>query len=533
MGVEIPLLVRLLARGARAEGADRACAVVGLRRRAGRRAACFRSLLVPRLGLARSALAFGIVNAAGRAVERLAVHARGSAGRTSGCSVQSRRRDSVVLAVFFAQRGVACRRSPSSEIYAGEILHAQTTRRTSASIVTRLPASSFQLFLSGALQFNSEDEYRYHESLVHPAMAVARRAAARADPRRRRRAGRAARCCGIRVGRARRAGRPRPGRDRTSRERSRPLVELNGDALADPARRGRQRRRDELARGGGTDLFDVAIVDFPDPYSFSVGKLYTDTFYTRLLARPARAGRRVRRPEHEPASRAEQLLVHRGARSSPLGLFVRPYHAAVPSFGEWGFMLAASQRSFDVPSGGARTICGTFRTPSSSRRCSSSPRTPKRREVEVNRLSTQSLVRYYDDELQLMRRGADASRRARGISPSRTLAWLARGLWAHPGEGAAAGGASDRPVTLRRRRRVRVGHAFRDGGAAAVVGPLIGTLRSVASSMVGGGVAGLSAAWRLAAGRASTTIVLLDLGRDSPAWHRRAAARSRSRRCGR
>ena len=31
----------------------------------------------------------------------------------------------------------------------------------------------FQLHLNGHLQFNSKDEYRYHESLVHPAMVMA------------------------------------------------------------------------------------------------------------------------------------------------------------------------------------------------------------------------------------------------------------------------------------------------------------------------------------------------------------------------
>ena len=33
--------------------------------------------------------------------------------------------------------------------------------------------SGFQLFLNGHLQFSSADEYRYHESLVHPAMSLA------------------------------------------------------------------------------------------------------------------------------------------------------------------------------------------------------------------------------------------------------------------------------------------------------------------------------------------------------------------------
>jgi spermidine synthase len=38
-------------------------------------------------------------------------------------------------------------------------------------VVTSGPAG-VRLFLNGNLQFHSRDEYRYHEALVHPAMAA-------------------------------------------------------------------------------------------------------------------------------------------------------------------------------------------------------------------------------------------------------------------------------------------------------------------------------------------------------------------------
>jgi predicted membrane-bound spermidine synthase len=36
-------------------------------------------------------------------------------------------------------------------------------------------------------------------------------------------------------------------------------------------------------------MFDVIVVDFPDPTNFSIGKLYTNTFYAcwRSACRPA------------------------------------------------------------------------------------------------------------------------------------------------------------------------------------------------------------------------------------------------------
>jgi hypothetical protein len=40
-------------------------------------------------------------------------------------------------------------------------------------VVLTRAGRNFQMFLNGNLQFSSADEYRYHEALVHPAMALA------------------------------------------------------------------------------------------------------------------------------------------------------------------------------------------------------------------------------------------------------------------------------------------------------------------------------------------------------------------------
>ena len=68
------------------------------------------------------------------------------------------------------------------------IILAQHTRRTSASC-SRAGSDDLRLFLNGHLQFSSRDEYRYHEALVHPALAAHPRAPPRAGARRRRRPG--------------------------------------------------------------------------------------------------------------------------------------------------------------------------------------------------------------------------------------------------------------------------------------------------------------------------------------------------------
>lgn len=384
VGVEIPLLMRLLEQElelkelvARVLAWDYVGALVA--------ALLFPILLVPRLGLVRAALAFGLVNA-GVALWSVSLF-RGRLRRPFSLQVQC----GVVLAglaVLFAQ---ATHLSSLAEhgLYAGEIVYAKTSPYQRV-VVTRAGAHT-QLFLSGALQFNSEDEYRYHEALVHPAMAVA------GEPRR-------VLVLGGGDGLAVREVLEHGSVERVTlvdldpavTDLARtfpPFVELNGGSLEDP--RVEVVNADAMGwLGDGSSLYDVVIVDFPDPHSFAVGKLYTDTFYGALLGRLAPHGAVVVQSTSPRLAPQSYWCIARTLES--VGLFVRPYHAAVPSFGEWGFVLGA-RRAFEVPRevpAGQRYLSGEF-LPT----LFVLPEDAAPREVEVNRLSSQSLVRYYDQEL--------------------------------------------------------------------------------------------------------------------------------------
>jgi spermidine synthase len=77
------------------------------------------------------------------------------------------------------------------------------------------------------------------------------------------------------------------------------------------------------------------------------------------------------------------------------GFTVRPYHALVPSFGEWGFALAAL-RPFDEPTRlpeGLRYLDG----PTLASLFVFSP-DMARVDTEINRLDNQALVHYYEEE---------------------------------------------------------------------------------------------------------------------------------------
>src|ERR1700755_2325848 len=133
-------------------------------------------------------------------------------------------------------------------------------------------------------------------------------------------------------------------------ERFPPLARLNENSFRDP--RVRVVNEDAmiwLEHDAGTPAatFDAAIVDFPDPNTFALGKLYTTRFYRLLKSRLA-PGAAVSVQSTSPLfARNSFWCIVRTLEAS--GLAVRPYYTAVPSFGVWGFALAPRE-PFEVPS---------------------------------------------------------------------------------------------------------------------------------------------------------------------------------------
>ena len=78
------------------------------------------------------------------------------------------------------------------------------------------------------------------------------------------------------------------------------------------------------------------------------------------------------------------------------GFVTEPYHAYVPSFGEWGFILASRVRSPAMAT--ARPACA-FSTRTTSPTLFQFPaRHGAASPTEVNRLNNQALVRYFEAE---------------------------------------------------------------------------------------------------------------------------------------
>jgi spermidine synthase len=385
VGLEIPLFLRILRRRlafkelvARVLSLDYLGALVA--------SILFPLLFVPRLGLVRTSLVLGSANALVGlwSTWLLADEIRRPAPLRVRCLA--------VLGLLLAGLVAAERITSMSEeaLFTDPIVHARQSAYQ--RIVLTAGRGSFQLFLDGNLQFSSADEYRYHEALVHPAMAAAARR-------------REVLVLGGGDGLAVRELLRHPDVAEvtlvdldpamTSLAVEVPLVrELNRGSLLDP----RVRVVNEDALAWLAELppgrrFDVAVVDFPDPNNFSLGKLYTTTFYERVDRHLAAGGFAV-------VQTTSPLLARRSfwtvvATVEAVGLTATPYHAHVPSFGEWGFVMM-SRRPWQPPRmlpPGLR-----FLTVEGLNALLQFPPDMARVDVQPNRLSNQVLVHTFEEE---------------------------------------------------------------------------------------------------------------------------------------
>jgi spermidine synthase len=344
----------------------------------------FPLLLVPRLGLVRTSVLFGLLNAA---VAFWSIHLFRRQLGPPGSLLARAGFVAVILLAAFASANQLTALAEETQ-YADEVIVAQNSPYQRI-VVTRNRAG-FQLFLNGHLQFSSVDEYRYHEALVHPAFAVrpgAKRVA----------------ILGGGDGLAVREALKHPSVVSvtlvdldpavTKLARTHPLfTALNRGSLSDP--RVTVVNDDAMIwLEAGKDLFDLILVDFPDPNGYSVGKLYTTRFYALAKRRLDPEGVMAVQSTSPLFARTSFWIVANTIEAS--GFSVRPYQMTVPSFGVWGYVLA-SPRPFEEP----KSVLPGLRALSPETIASLFVFGPDiaRVEAPVNRLNDQVLVRTYESE---------------------------------------------------------------------------------------------------------------------------------------
>ena len=272
-------------------------------------------------------------------------------------------------------------------LYQHNILYSEQTPYQ--KLIVTSDGNRVQFYINGAIQFDSIDEYRYHESLVHPVMhtatnheniliigggdGMALREVLKYDS----------------VGRVTLVDLD-PAVTKLFATNDK-LSTLNHHSLSSPkltiVNRDAWKYIEE-----SSSLYDVIIVDLPDPNNLSIGRLYSETFYRLLSSHLSRSGAMVTQATSPMFSHKAFWCIAQTIDDA--GLVTTPYHTYIPSFGEWGFVLATHlrlpTRAMDTQSKYKYINDETYAT--MKRFAKDIDRVP----VESNRLVSHKLIYYYD-----------------------------------------------------------------------------------------------------------------------------------------
>lgn len=351
----------------------------------------FPLILAPKLGMARSALLFGILNTA-------------VALLTARLFKQELRRYQrlhmlgnivlLVLLLFFCYANHITNKA--EQHYFGDPVVFSTASPYQRLVITKWHNDT-RLFLNGNLQFSSVDEARYHEALVLPVMEQ--------NPQ-------ASRILilGGGDGLAAREVLKYPQVSRITLvdldasmtrvfRTSAALRELNQNSLNHPKLRIINADAAQWLQHN-QEKFDVVIIDFPDPSNFSLGKLYSVPMY-RMVARHLNPHGNLVVQSTSPyfAPNAFWCIVN---TLEAAGLKTLPFHVYVPSFGEWGYVMANQTGEFLIPD--HYRVPTRYLDAETTREMFVFPKDMQRRAVEPNHLNTQKLVEYFEADWRAVMR---------------------------------------------------------------------------------------------------------------------------------
>ncbi len=199
--------------------------------------------------------------------------------------------------------------------------------------------NNYWLYINGNEQFSSYDEERYHEPLVHPALALRGNqeevlVLGGGD-------GLALREI-LKYSAVKKVTLVDLDPEMTTLAASHPIfVQLNNNALSDP--RVTIVNVDAFAFLQDTNnLFDTVIIDLPDPNSIELARLYSLNFYRLCKKHLKRGGTIVTQATSPFFSRQAFLCIQKTMQEA--GFSTLPYHNHIPTLGEWGFVLGVDDQ---------------------------------------------------------------------------------------------------------------------------------------------------------------------------------------------
>lgn len=290
----------------------------------------FPIVLIPYLGIMKTSLVFGLFNVLVAIFVCLRFRSEIAGARfviTEGVIAILL----LLAAIVFSERLL---NAAESTAYADKVIYSKSSPYQ--RIIVTKDNDDIRLFLNGNLQFSSKDEYRYHEALVHPGLMMI------AHPGK-------VLVLGGGDGLAVREILKYPEIESVTLVDLDPaviqmfksnslLTGLNHSSLLS-AKVNVINQDAFLWVRSQSSKFDFVVADFPDPSNYSLGKLYSLAFYRELGRLLEPEGCMVVQSTSPYFARKSFWIINETLTKA--GFQTLPYHCYLPSFGEWGFVLAA------------------------------------------------------------------------------------------------------------------------------------------------------------------------------------------------
>ncbi len=203
--------------------------------------------------------------------------------------------------------------------------------------------NDFWLYLNGNQQFSTYDEARYHEPLVHPAFAL--------SPSHKK-----ILILGGGDGMAVREILKYPDVEHIDLVDIDPAVTALGLNNALFLKANQASLKSAKVKIHNTDaaifirdcrqIYDIVLIDLPDPKSVSLSRLYSLQFYQQIRKVTAKGGLLVTQATSPFFSRKAYLSILKTMRAA--GFTAIPYHNQIPTMGEWGWVLGINHDRLTV-----------------------------------------------------------------------------------------------------------------------------------------------------------------------------------------
>ncbi|WP_170406294.1 polyamine aminopropyltransferase [Ruegeria arenilitoris] len=345
VGLEIPLLMRVLSESSTTRESiadvlslDYIGALGG--------SVLFPILLLPSLGLISSSFAIGLTNAMVALLSVLCLRDQLDAPkRMLACAIGT-------IVLLFALTLLAGRITAFAQdhLYFDRIVWRKQSQYQSLVVTNTWQKNDVRLYIDGHLQFAEADEYRYHEALVHPVLSWGD-----SDPK-------SVLVLGGGDGLAVREILKYPSVSRIDLVDLDPAMTDLGRNLAPIARLNENSMEASSLNVHNTDAFnyvkstdqtyDRIIIDFPDPHNEALSKLYSIEFYAMVQSILSEDGVLVTQSSSPFFSPHTYWTV--SETLSEIFPQVVNYQMSIPSFGIWGYNLAANDPAStlgDLPEG--------------------------------------------------------------------------------------------------------------------------------------------------------------------------------------